>query len=268
MATALSAIRYFLLDMDGTIYLGNQLLPGARSLIGLLRQQGRQFLFLTNNSARDRKEYQKKLAALGIAAKESEILTSGAATAAYLKEIAPGARLYILGTNALTTEFSRQGFAVVDKTGRPDFVVLGFDTGLTYQKLWDACDLIRAGTGYLATHPDLNCPLEGGRYMPDAGSIIAFIKAATGYCPKIIGKPNREMAAAALSRLNAPKNQTAIVGDRLYTDIAMGIKEGLTSVLLLSGETTAEDLCNADFQPDYVFSSAEELARALTGAPE
>lgn len=263
VAKTLADIGGFLLDMDGTVYLGKRLLPGAAAFISLLRQNKIKFLFLTNNSAYDRTAYRAKLISLGIEVEEEEILTAGEATAIYLAKKRPRAKVFVLGTSALKGEFSRRQFEVVGRDGEPDYVVLGFDTGLTYQRLWDACDLVRAGTAYIATHPDLNCPLDGGRFMPDAGSISAFIEASTGRRPKVIGKPNREMAEAALKRLQPLKKGVAIVGDRLYTDIAMGAESGITSILLLSGETQAEDVPGSICKPDFIFPSIAELASAL-----
>ena len=250
MTHTLRKIRCFLLDMDGTIYLGNTLLPGARDFISLLAREGREYIFLTNNSSRDKGAY---------------VLTSGEATAIYLQGIKPGAKVFLLGTPALAREFAAHGLQLVTPKQSPDYVVVGFDTTLDYQKLWDACDLIREGTEYLATHPDINCPLEGGRYMPDAGSIIAFIEASTGRRPKVIGKPHREIVEAAFTRTRARPWEIAIVGDRLYTDIAMGIDAGLKTVLVLSGESKEEDLAETPFLPDYVFKSVAELAAALGG---
>lgn len=261
---ALARIRCFLLDMDGTIYLDNLLLPGAAEFIQTLRQQKKRFLFLTNNSSRDKQSYVDKLRSFGIAVGGEQVLTSGEATAGYLAEIHPGAKLFLLATPALAKEFRQHGFQLVAKSEAPDYVVVGFDTTLTYQKLWDACDLIRAGVAYVATHPDFNCPLAGGKYMPDAGAIIAFIEGATGRRPKIIGKPHPEMAAAALAQCGAIAAEVAVVGDRLYTDIALAEAAGLSSILVLSGETKAEDLPGG-YKLDYVFPSVLELAEALKG---
>jgi NagD protein len=263
MAKSLKDIRCFLLDMDGTIYLGNSLLPGAKEFISLLTQRGLEYIFLTNNSSRDKGAYVEKLATMGITAQRDQVLTSGEATAIYLQTIKAGTKVFLLGTPALAREFAAHGLQLVTRDQCPDYVVVGFDTTLDYQKLWDACDLIREGTQYVATHPDINCPLEGGRYMPDAGSIIAFIEASTGRSPKVIGKPNREIVQAALTRIKAPRQEIAMVGDRLYTDIAMGINAGLNTVLVLSGESKEEDLANTQFAPDFVFKSVGELAEAL-----
>lgn len=265
MGRILEGIRCFLLDLDGTIYLGDELLPGAAAFIAGLEERGLGYLFLTNNSSRDKGAYVQKLSALGIPVKGERVLTSGEATVAYLNGQKPGARVYLLGTPALAGELEAGGIEVVSGADRPDFVVLGFDTTLTYQKLWQACDLVREGVEYVATHPDFNCPLAGGRFMPDAGAIAAFIQAATAARPKVIGKPNREMVDAALARTGTGPGETAIVGDRLYTDIAMGRGAGLTSILVLSGETGENDLAEAPWQPDHVFSSLAELAGVLFG---
>lgn len=259
----LAEIRCFLLDLDGTVYLGDRLIPGAREFIDALRRLGRRYCFLTNNSSRSKAAYVDKLTRLGIAVEPGQVMTSGEATALYLKARQPGARIFLLGTEDLAREFVQHGFALVDKAGQPDWVVLGFDTTLTYRKLWDACDLIRQGVGYIATHPDFNCPLPGGRYMPDAGAIIAFIEASTGHRPKVIGKPNAEIIEAALALTQTPPGYSAMVGDRLYTDVAMARRAGLVSVLVLSGETRAEDLAGTPDRPDYVFPSVRELGLAL-----
>lgn len=265
MPQELKNIRCFLLDMDGTIYLGESLLPGARTFISLLAERGIEYIFLTNNSSRDKGAYVEKLAAMGIKVGRDQVLTSGEATAIYLQGLKAGAKVFLLGTPALAREFAAHGLQLVTGQENPDYVVVGFDTTLDYQKLWDACDLIREGKEYVATHPDLNCPLEGGRYMPDAGSIIAFIEASTGCRPKVIGKPHREIVEAAFTRTNVRPQEIAIVGDRLYTDIAMGIDAGLNTILVLSGESKEEDLADTPFSPDYVFNSVRELAAALSG---
>jgi len=249
--------------MDGTIYLGNRLIPGADQFIRTLKEMDRDYFFLTNNSSRDKGAYVDKLGSLGIAAARNQVITSGEATAIYLRAQKAGARLFLLGTEALAQEFSRAGFALVGRAQKPDYVVLGFDTTLTYQKLWDACGLIREGTDYIATHPDFNCPLEGGRFMPDAGAMIAFVEASTGRRPKVIGKPNREIVEAVLTRTKVPREHIAMVGDRLYTDVALGQAAGLTSILVLSGESKPEDLTGSLYRPDYVFPSVRELGEAL-----
>ena len=254
----LGEVRGFLLDMDGTFYLSDRLLEGALRFIDVLRAQGKPFLFLTNNSSRHRGDYAAKITRLGLPVEEQAVLTSGEATALHLQGRAPGARLFVVGTPSLEDEFRRHGFALVEQD--PQYLVLGFDTTLTYQKLWRLCDFVRAGVPYIATHPDFNCPTESG-WMPDVGAMIAFVEAATGRRPDlVVGKPNRLIVDAAALKLGLPVGQLAMIGDRLYTDIALGQSSGIATILVLSGETRAEDLKESPFQPDYVFPNLGGVA--------
>jgi HAD superfamily hydrolase (TIGR01457 family) len=254
----LSTVRGFLLDMDGTFYLSDRLLEGALRFIDLLREQKKEFLFLTNNSSKHRRQYAEKISRLGLPISEELVLTSGEATALYLKRQHPGARLFVVGTPSLEEELRQHGFQLVKQ--EPDFLVLGFDTTLTYQKLWTLCDFVRAGIPYIATHPDFNCPTETG-WMPDVGAMIAFVKAATGKEPDlVVGKPNRLIVDAAATKMKLPVNQLAMVGDRLYTDIALGQSSGIVTVLVLSGETKIENLKDSPFQPDYTFQNLAGVA--------
>jgi 4-nitrophenyl phosphatase/NagD protein len=260
---ALSAVRGFLLDMDGTFYVGEQLVDGALEFIDRLGRQGREFLFLTNNSSKDAHQYAAKLARLGLPVPPEKVLTSGDATASYLHGLNPGARVYVVGTPALEAEFQSRGFTLTDT--EPDYIVVGFDTTLTYAKLWQLCDLARAGVPYIATHPDINCPTETG-FMPDIGATIAYVRTATGREPDlVIGKPKRLIAEQAALRLGLPLESLCMVGDRLYTDIALGAA-GLPTVLVLSGETRPEDIPAAAHQPTYVFANLGALAEALKSA--
>ncbi len=254
----LSSVRGFLLDMDGTFYLSDRLLEGALRFIDLLREQKKEFLFLTNNSSKHRRQYAEKISRLGLPLAEESVLTSGEATALYLKERHPGADLFLVGTPSLEDEFRQHGFRLVQQ--EPQVLVLGFDTTLTYQKLWMLCDFVRAGIPYIATHPDFNCPTETG-WMPDVGAMIAFVKAATGREPDlVVGKPNRLIVDAAADKLNLQVNELAMIGDRLYTDIALGQSSGIVTVLVLSGETKMEDLKDSPFQPDYIFQNLAGVA--------
>lgn len=250
--------RGFLLDMDGTFYLSDRLLEGSLRFIEVLREQAKEFLFLTNNSSKDGHQYAQKITRLGLPLTNDFVLTSGEATALYLKGQQPGARLYLVGTASLEDEFQQHGFRLVNES--PDLAVLGFDTTLTYQKLWSLCDFVRAGVPYIATHPDFNCPTETG-FMPDVGAMIAFVKAATGREPDlVIGKPNRLIVDAAARKMNLEMDDLAMIGDRLYTDIALGKSSGITTVLVLSGETRSEDLIGSPFQPDYTFQNLGGVA--------
>jgi len=259
----LADIKCFLLDMDGTFYLGNQLLPGAMEFIELLRARQVDFLFLTNNSSRSRTEYVQKLARFGLELPENQVFTSGEATTIYLGQTQPGARVFLVGTPALEREFERSGFVLTESD--PDVAVLGFDTTLTYAKLWKLCDLVSAGLPYIATHPDINCPTESG-FMPDIGAMIELIATSTGRRPDlVVGKPYKPIVEALVQKTGLEPNAIAMVGDRLYTDIALG-RHGVTTVLVLSGETSAEDAAESEFKPDYTMQHLAELAAVLRDA--
>ena len=257
----LNEVSCFLLDMDGTIYLGDSPIDGADAFLQEIKSRNKQYIFITNNSSKNKFDYVNKLAGLGIKAHPDEIFTSGEATIIYLNQLKPGASVYVMGTQALEDEFIQNGFKLTKDGGNPnlDFVVLGFDTALTYDKLWAACDYIRAGIPYYATHPDLNCPIAGGKYMPDTGAMISFIKAATGKSPIVIGKPNKPIVEAIMKKYRLDKKNLAIIGDRLYTDIKMGTLFGITSVLVLSGETTKAKMRRSSIKSDYVFESVKEI---------
>jgi len=250
----------FLFDLDGTVYLGDQLLPGARDLLAYLDKNSRPYLFLTNNSSRSRADYSLKLTKYGLNTPNEKIFSSGMATAIYLKKKQPGARVYLVGTPSLEDEFRSYGFELVEEN--PDFAVLGFDTTLTYEKIWKLADFVREGKPYIATHPDINCPTPNG-YMPDIGAMMAMIASSTGREPDVIvGKPHSPMVEAIVEKTGFRPDKLTMVGDRLYTDIAMGAA-GISTVLVLSGETNMEDLVTAPHQPDLVCDNLGELLRLL-----
>jgi 4-nitrophenyl phosphatase len=258
MTEPLSRIRCFLLDMDGTFNLGDRLIDGSMRFIETLERQGKSYIFLTNNSSRNRRMYAEKIARLGLRIPEDMVFTSGEATALFLKPEHAKSRIFLAGTPALEEEFRSHGFTLVEED--PELVVLGFDTTLTYNKLWKLCDLVRAGLPYIATHPDFNCPTETG-YMPDTGAMIAFIKASTGREPDVVvGKPNRIIVDALAGKLGLELEDIAMVGDRLYTDIALGKSAGILTCLVLSGEATESDLVDSPFQPSYIFKDLGILA--------
>jgi 4-nitrophenyl phosphatase/NagD protein len=260
----LSKTRGFLIDLDGTMYLGNRLLPGAQELIEILRDREVQFLFLTNNSSRHRGQYGEKLRELGLDISDGQVFTSGEATAKYLSGDVHGAKVHVVGTTALLEVFEEHGFQLVDEN--PDVVVLGFDKTLTYKKLWRLCNFVRDGVLYIATHPDLNCPVRDG-FMPDIGATIAFVDASTGRQPDIIiGKPNQTIIDAVELKIGIKPSELCMVGDRIYTDIALG-RHGLATVMVLSGETSEEDLQDSDIQPDYVVENLDGLVFLLQKIP-
>ena len=252
--------KLFVLDMDGTFYLGDRLIPGSLDFIGKLKQTGKRFLFFTNNSSKISSFYKQKLESMGCLVDEASVVTSGDVTIKYLQEKHPGKRIYLLGTELLRNSFIKSG--IQPDADKPDIVVVGFDTTLTYEKISLACSYIRNGAEFIATHPDFNCPTEDG-FIPDCGAMCAMITASTGVKPKYLGKPYGE-TIDMIKIITGMKNEDIVfIGDRLYTDIAIGVNNGVTSVLVLSGETTLEDLKLSEIQPDFVFSSLAELGNIL-----
>jgi HAD superfamily hydrolase (TIGR01450 family) len=258
----LRACRGFLLDMDGTIYVDEKLVPGALELIRHLDETGRRYLFLTNNSSARAADYQSRLARLGIEVPRERVMTSGDATISHLLERTPFRSAYVVGTPALVAEFEAMG--IDTDAGDPDCVVVGFDRTLTFAKLERACTLLFAGKPYFATHPDRTCITAHG-LIPDIAAIIAACEAVTGRSPKIIGKPEREIVDAALRRLGTTTDDTAMVGDQLDTDMTMARRAGLCGVLVMSGETTEAKLAAwpADERPALRVRDVQVLLEQL-----
>ncbi|MFH1446573.1 MAG: HAD-IIA family hydrolase [Chloroflexota bacterium] len=257
----LDEIKGFLLDMDGTFYLGDHLLPGALELLDLFNQRGIPFMFLTNNSSKSKEEYHEKLVRLGVGTENARVFTSGDATVRYILENTSAKEVFLVGTPGLERTFKANGIVLVEED--PELLVLGFDTTLTYDKLRKLCDYVREGVTYIATHSDINCPTPKG-FIPDIGSMIAMIKASTEREPDlVIGKPNRIIVDMIAAELGVMAEVCAMVGDRLYTDIALGQTAGVTTVLVLSGETSREDLETSIFKPDYVFNDLQGLGERL-----
>ena len=254
-------VRCFLLDMDGTFYLGENLIPGSLDFIRRVEETGRDFLFLTNNSSHNADFYVQRLTRMGLNVGREKVLTSGEATAAVLKEKYPGKRAFVLGNEFLLEEMREAG-VTVDQAD-PEIVVVGYDTTLDYKKMTAVCDFVRAGLPYIATHPDFNCPTETG-FAPDIGAIMAFIEASTGRrADLVVGKPHTGIVQAALRRTGLAVGQLAMVGDRLYTDIETGLKSGMLSILVMSGETTPEMLAAYPHKPDLVFDRLAEMIPLL-----
>ena len=257
VANIISGIRCFALDMDGTIYLGEQWIEGAREFLEAVRESGRTYVFLTNNSSKNPVVYVEKLARMGLFVNESQVITSGDATIYYIKKHYPGKKVFLLGNDMLKEQFKVEGIQLTDDT--PDLVVTAFDTTLDYQKMCKVCDYVRAGLPYIATHPDYNCPTETG-FIPDIGAIHAFIHAsASRYPDHIIGKPNAEIVNYLVDRVGYGKDGIMMIGDRLYTDVAAGANNGLHSALVLSGEATLEDCDKSDVKPELIFDSVKDI---------
>ena len=257
----LQDVKCFLLDMDGTFYLGNNLIDGSLDFIEKVRATGRDFLFLTNNSSHNADFYVKRLHGMGLDVPREKILTSGEATADKLNQLYPGKRAFVLGNEYLIEEFTQMG-VIVDQEN-PEIVVIGYDTTLDYKKMTRVCDLVRAGLPYIATHPDFNCPTETG-FAPDIGAIMAFIEASAFRRPElIVGKPNTGIVEAALRRTGLKTGEMAMVGDRLYTDIETGLRSGMLSILVMSGETTEEMLAKSETVPDLKFGRLADMIPLL-----
>ena len=256
---ALRESSFYIFDMDGTIYLDYTPLPNAVELIAKINaDSGRRLIYFTNNASKDPGYYRGKLGRLGFGASDGQVLTSADVLLKYLKSHEAGKSVYLLGTPYLEGMFRCAGIELT--TGTPDIVVTSFDTTLTYAKLERACAYIRGGALWLTTHPDINCPVEGG-YIPDCGAINELIRASTGEpLPKAFGKPCGEVVDMIEEIYKVGRGAMAVFGDRLYTDIALGKKNGMTAVLLLTGEASLGEALALPFElrPDVIFDDLYE----------
>ncbi len=255
--------RLFLLDMDGTIYLDEQLFAGVKEFLAHVRAVGGRYLFLTNNSSRGVEGYIQKMHRLGIEATEEDFLTSVDATIRHLRRHLPGKRCYVFGTRSFYQQLEAAGIPVTcDREDGVDVLLCGFDTELTFQKLEDACILLNRGAEWIATNPDWVCPTWYGS-VPDCGSVCQMLKRATGREPLVIGKPKRAMVDLALERTGFAPEQAVIIGDRLYTDVACGVNAGIDSIFVLSGEGVMEDMEKYQITPTWVFPDIEKIWEEL-----
>ncbi len=255
-------IKLFLMDMDGTVYVGGRKIPGAFEALDTLRSKGKTICYVTNNSSRSNAAYVKRLEGMDVFINENELYTSAQATCQYLKDKQSGKKVFLLATEDVANEFRSYGIELTETD--PDVVVICFDTSLSYDRLYKACGFINAGKLYVASHPDNNCPAEGCP-MPDVGSFIQMIKATLGKEPDvIIGKPYSGMAEAILSKYGCfARKEVAMVGDRLYTDILFGVDNGFNSILVLSGETNEEMLGESGIRPTLVLDSFKDILKYI-----
>lgn len=261
----LSTKKLFVFDMDGTIYLGERVFLEAVAFIKRLRREGKRVLFFTNNASHNPEFYKKKLVRLGFDPIDGEIMTSGDVTVEFLKKERAGKSVYLVGTDELIESFKKAGIPLTDGLSG-DIVVTSFDTTLTYEKLSRACRLIMNGAEYLSTHPDFNCPTEDG-FIPDSGAISAFVTASTGKTPRYFGKPYADTMDMICSATGINKDDAVVIGDRLYTDIAIGKRSGVTAVLVLTGETQKKDLAGLSESelPDLIFADTAEISKEIFG---
>lgn len=248
--------KAFIVDMDGVIYHGNRLLKGAAEFVAWLRREGKRFLFLTNSSERSPAELSQKLARLGIEVEAEHFYTSALATAAFLANQRPGGSAYAIGEPGLINALYSVGYTMNNVD--PDYVVVGESRGYSLDTVEIAVRLVLGGARLIGTNPDLNGPAEGG-LVPACGALVAPIELATGRKAYFVGKPNPLMMRHALKRLGATREETAIVGDRMDTDIVAGIETEVETVLVLSGVTSREELDSFPYAPRHVLEGIFEI---------
>ena len=256
----LNKVKAFVLDMDGTIYLGNILFPYTKDFLNSVTSSGRSFYFFTNNSSKNLNTYLNKLDNMGISVTKEQMLISTDVAADYLNTYHKGEKAYVVGTPDLENAIKSAGIETTDKN--PDYVLLGFDTTLTYEKLVKACDFVREGKPIFGLNPDLNCPTETG-FIPDCGSMAQLVKASTGVQCDFFGKPSIHTLNFILKATNLAPDEVCVIGDRLYTDIAVADNSDVTSILVLSGESTLEDVSKSKFKPNLIVNNIGDLISYL-----
>lgn len=263
----LQNIQALIIDIDGTLWRGNTPMPGLVSFFNFLQQRGISFVIVTNNSVETPTQYQQKLADFGVNIQLDTILTCALATADYLKREKEGGTIYIIGESGLRQVMRQAGFTIIDDAARPvDAVVVGGDTGLTYDKLKHAVLLIQQGACFIGTNPDLLVPTEEG-LVPEAGTTLAALQAATGVPPIVIGKPEPLLFEMAVQKMGYAPNQTAMLGDRLDTDILGGQQAGLKTILLTTGVDNEQTIHQKGIYPNAIFSGLDELTGVWQNQP-
>ncbi|MFZ5817815.1 MAG: HAD-IIA family hydrolase [Bacillota bacterium] len=249
----------YLFDLDGTVYLGERVLPGAVETIARLRREGARVAFLSNKPIEPASSYAAKLTRLGIPTDPGEVLNSSIVMARYLARTAPGTRVYLIGEEPLAAELRQRGIRLVEEPLAADCVVVSWDRQFTYKKLNDALQAIRNGARFIATHPDRTCPVEGGE-VADVGGMIGAVEGVTGRQVELItGKPSPITVQEAVAMLGLTPGECIMVGDRLETDMRMGIEAGMATALVLTGVTRREQVADSPWQPTYVLEGIAGL---------
>ena len=251
--------KVFFFDLDGTLYLGNNLFEGVPELIDLLKKMNKRLYFLSNNSSKSTSDYLKKLNSFNLNITNENIILSQHPTIDFLKKN-NYKNIFLMGTQSLKDEFKQEGFELTEEN--PEILVLAFDQELTYERLVKATQFLLNDIPYIATHPDDRCPTENG-YIPDAGGIAALLEKATGKLPRVFGKPNKEMLTFKLEQLELTPKDAVLFGDRLYTDIKMGLNAGVMTCCVLSGETTLEMIKTSQNKPDLIINGIWEFLEAI-----
>jgi arabinose operon protein AraL len=253
----------FIFDLDGTVYLGDRLIPDADRGIRLLKERGRRVVYLSNKPVQTREDYAAKLTRLGIPTDPKEVINSTFVMTRFLKNNAPQARLFVAGEKPFVEELKRAGFAVTEDPDKIDYVVVAFDRTFDYRKLNIAFQAIKRGAHFVATNPDRTCPVEGGE-IPDCAAMIAAIEAVTlKKVEAIVGKPSLHMIEAALEVMELKPQDCILIGDRLETDIKMGKDSGIATGVVLTGVTNEEMLRESSIHPDFVFKSIADVETLL-----
>lgn len=251
--------RLFLFDMDGTIYKEDKLFDGVVELLNYIKYIGGKYVFITNNSSKSVTDYISKLNSFKINTTEEDFFTSSQATIVYLKENYPQKKIYCQGTKSLLNELKSANINVTcDIEDDIDVILVGFDTELTSEKLRKTCELLNRDVPFIATNPDLRCPVSFG-YIPDCGSICNMLTAATYKKPIYIGKPEPTMINLVRDKYHFTKDETVVIGDRLYTDIASGLNASVSSLCVLTGEATIEDITEGEIKPTYTLNSITDI---------
>ena len=251
----------YLFDLDGTIYLGEKLIPGAGETIKRLKSLSKKIVYLSNKPLQTRGDYAAKLTRLGIPTRPEEVINSSLVMALWLSREAPGATIYVIGETPLIEEMVRAGFRISEKAGEIQYVIASFDRTFDYRKLNIALQAIRKGARFVATNPDRTCPVEGGE-IPDCAAMIGAVEGTTGKkVEAVVGKPSDIMIRVTVEYMGLRPQDCILVGDRLETDMVMGKKAGMAAAVVLTGVTTRESLKKSDIQPDYVWESVAEIIK-------
>jgi NagD protein len=260
---SMSALTFlgYIFDLDGTIYLGEKLIPGGRETIEKLKSLSKKIVYLSNKPLQTREDYASKLTRLGIPTQPEEVINSSLVMARWLSREAPGATIYVIGEIPLIEEMVRAGFRISEKAGEIQYVIASFDRTFDYRKLNIALQALKKGARFIATNPDRTCPVEGGE-IPDCAAIIGAVEgAAAKKVEAIVGKPSDIMIRVAVDSVGLRPQDCVLVGDRLETDMVMGRKAGMATALVLTGVTDREMLKKSAVQPDYVWESVAEIIK-------
>jgi len=253
----------FIFDLDGTVYLGERLIPGAERIIHLLREAGRKVCFLSNKALQTRENYAAKLTHLGIPTAPEEVINSSFVMTRYLAKRAPGARVFAIGETPFIEELQRAGFTICEDPARIEWVIASFDRTFDYRKVCIAYEALKRGAHFVATNPDRTCPIEGGE-LPDCAGVIAHLEAVTlRKVEAIVGKPSPLTIEATLDVMGLAASECILIGDRLETDIRMGLEAGMKTALVMTGVTDAKTLEASPIRPDYVLRSIADLETLL-----